>query len=136
MTTVGKAIVIRGEISASEDLVIEGHVEGQVWADGMTVTVAEPGSINGEIVGKDVTILGSVDGSLVASEVADLRASARVLGRIVAGRIILETGGQFNGTVEPQHLEATLTVARYRHRAIGESSAAAPARPQPSKQSV
>ena len=134
MTTVGKAIVIRGEISASEDLVIEGHVEGQVWADGMTVTIAEPGSITGEIVGKDVTVFGSLDGSLVASEVADVRASARVLGRIVAGRVILEAGGQFNGTMEPQHLEATLTVARYRHRsAAGEATATTSASARPSQ---
>jgi cytoskeletal protein CcmA (bactofilin family) len=134
MTTVGKAIVIRGEISASEDLVIEGHVEGQVWADGMTVTIAEPGSINGEIVGKDVTVFGSLDGSLVASEVADVRASARVLGRIVAGRVILEAGGQFNGTMEPQHLEATLTVARYRHRsAAGDATAVTSGSTRPSE---
>jgi cytoskeletal protein CcmA (bactofilin family) len=105
-----------------------------VWADGMTVTIAEPGSINGEIVGKDVTVFGSLDGSLVASEVADVRASARVLGRIVAGRVILEAGGQFNGTMEPQHLEATLTVARYRHRsAAGDATAVTSGSTRPSE---
>ena len=62
-------------------------------------------------------ILGTVAGTLLATEVVHIRPTATVTGRVVAPQLILGDGANFNGTVEPQHLEAALSVAR--HRRVG-----------------
>jgi cytoskeletal protein CcmA (bactofilin family) len=116
MTLVGPHVFIRGEVVAAGDLTIEGHVDGPVWCDGGAVTVASTATLTGEIVARDITVFGRVDGTLVASEVVDIRPDAFVTGRVVAARFILTEGGSFNGSAEPQHLEAALRVARHRHQ--------------------
>ena len=116
MIGIGRGIVIRGDISTSGDLTIEGRVEGRVWCDGHAVIVAPTASLDGEVFARDVTVFGVVSGTLVASEVVDIRPDASVQGRIVAARLILTEGASFNGAVEPQHLEAALRVARHRRQ--------------------
>jgi cytoskeletal protein CcmA (bactofilin family) len=66
------------------------------------------------VVGRDITAYGSISGTILASEVVDVRASADVTGRVVAPRIILAEGARFNGSVEPHQFESALRVARYR----------------------
>ena len=107
---------IRGEIVTADDLTIEGRVDGPVWCDGGAVTIAPQATLAGEVVARDITVFGTVEGTLVASEVVDIRPDALVTGRIVAARFILTEGGSFNGSAEPQHLEAALRVARHRYQ--------------------
>ena len=114
---VARQLFIRGEIITAEDLTIEGRVDGPVWCEGSAVTIAPEGTLAGEVVARDITVFGTVDGTLVATEVVDIRADALVTGRVVAARFILTDGGSFNGSAEPQHLEAALRVARHRHQA-------------------
>ncbi len=121
MVIIGSAIEVRGEIQTTEDVAIEGSVEGPIWSDGLAVVVAANATIVGDIVARDITIFGSVTGTMVASEVVDIRATARVKGRIVAAGVILADGGSFNGTVHPQHLKAALSVARHRRGTYAES---------------
>jgi cytoskeletal protein CcmA (bactofilin family) len=115
MVVLSPSILVRGELQATEDLTIEGLVEGPVWCDGLAVTVAANAKVVGDIVARDITVFGSVSGTLVASEMVDVRPTASVTGRVVAGDFILADGGSFSGTVHPQHLKAALTVARHRH---------------------
>ena len=122
MADVGASIAVRGEIQTSENLTIAGQVEGLVWSDGRAVTVAAGATIRGDIIARDITVFGSVSGTLVASDVVDIRHTANVTGRVVATRFILAEGGVFTGKVQPQHLEAALSVAR--HRYAGRSTAA------------
>jgi cytoskeletal protein CcmA (bactofilin family) len=117
MGDIGQGIVVRGDISMPGDLTIEGRVEGSVWCDGYAVTIAPTATLDGEVFARDITVFGVVSGTLVASEVVDLRADASVKGRILAARLILTDGAAFNGTAEPQHLQAALSVARHRHQA-------------------
>ena len=119
MTKLSSALLVRGEIWSDEDLVIEGRIEGWICADKMQVTVASGGSVDGELIARDIIVYGSVVGSLVATEVVDLRESACVGGRVVSERVILVDGTTFNGTVEPQQLHAALNVARHRHASLG-----------------
>jgi len=114
---VARQLFIRGEIITAEDLTIEGRVDGPVWCDGGAVTIAPDGTLAGEVVARDITVFGTVEGTLVASDVVDIRPDALVTGRVVAARFILTDGGSFNGSAEPQHLEAALRVARHRHQA-------------------
>jgi cytoskeletal protein CcmA (bactofilin family) len=116
MMRVDPTISVRGEVQSSEDLTIEGRVDGSVWCDGRAVTIAATATLSGDIVARDITVFGRVDGSLVATEVVDIRPQASVTGRVVAARFILTEGASFHGTAEPQHLDAVMKVARHRHR--------------------
>jgi cytoskeletal protein CcmA (bactofilin family) len=113
MSTLGKGILVRGEVSAMEDLMLEGRVEGPVLCEGFAVTVAESAQMTGDIVARDITVLGSVSGRLIATEVVDLRPSASVTGQVHAKRFVLDDGATFNGRVQPGQLEVALRVARF-----------------------
>jgi cytoskeletal protein CcmA (bactofilin family) len=126
MTTVGPSLFIRGEILTDDDLTIEGHVDGPVWCDGRTVTIASNARLAGHVVARDITVFGTVDGTLVASDVVEIRPEALVTGRVLASRFVLTEGGFFNGRVEPQNLEAALRVARHRHQTRDEATPALP----------
>lgn len=111
---VGHSIIVRGEVQSAGDLVIEGRVDGPVWVDGQLVTVAPSATVTGDILARHIVVLGRVTGTMVASELVDIRPSGRVAGRVLATGFALSDGATFDGSVEPQHLEAALSVARHR----------------------
>lgn len=112
----GSTIVIKGEVVSKEDLDVYGRIEGPIWAEGHAITITEHAVVAGDLVGRDITVAGRVDGTLLAVEVVDIRPTAHVNARVVAGSLILADGGLFNGTVEPQQVEAALSVARHRRK--------------------
>jgi cytoskeletal protein CcmA (bactofilin family) len=116
MCTLGRTVVVKGELRASEDVTIEGHMEGPVLCEPCAVVIAASGTLLGRVVAREITVFGRASGQLVATEVVDIRSEAHVSGQIVSPRIILNEGGEFNGRVEPQHLEAALRVARFEQR--------------------
>lgn len=116
MTRIGPTLSVRGEVTATDDINIEGRVEGPMWCEGHAVTIAEDAVVQGDIVGRDITIAGRVTGTLVATEVVDIRTTADVDGRIVSTRLILHEGSTFHGQVEPTQVDAALTVARHRRK--------------------
>lgn len=116
MALIGPTICIRGEVASTEDLVLDGQIDGgPVWNEQNVVTVAASAVINADLIARRITVLGKVNGMLLASEGVDVRESARVEGRIVASSLTLADGASFSGTVEPQHYDAALRVARHRH---------------------
>ena len=116
MSVISAAVSVRGEVLASGDLTIDGHVDGPIYCEGGAVVVSGTGHLTGDVVARDITVFGSVTGTLVATEVVDIRPNASVTGRVVTPRFILTEGGSFNGSAEPQHLEAALSVARHRRQ--------------------
>ena len=111
----GATIILNGEITTGDDLEIDCRIEGgPVWSDGRAVTVTPAASVSADIVAREVTVFGSVTGTVIATEVVLIRSSATVTGRVVSPRIILEDGARFNGSVEPHQLESALRVARHR----------------------
>jgi cytoskeletal protein CcmA (bactofilin family) len=115
MSLIGTTICIRGEIASTEDLVLDGQIDGgPVWNEQNVVTVAESAVINADLIARRITVLGKVTGMLLASEGVDVRETAKVEGRIVASILRLEDGASFSGTVEPQHFDAALRVAKHR----------------------
>jgi cytoskeletal protein CcmA (bactofilin family) len=116
MTTIGRAIVIKGEVRATGDLLVEGHIEGPVWCEDAALTLGESAEVRGDIVARDVTVFGRVSGQIVGTEVVDVRRPAVVDGRVIALRFILEDGAGFNGRVEPQHLETAVRVAKFQQK--------------------
>src|SRR5438093_12673484 len=116
---VGHSIVVRGEVQSADDLVIEGRVDGPVWGDGQSITVAVSASVTGDILARHIIVLGRVAGTIIASGLADIRSRGRVPGRVLASGFALSDGATFDGSVEPQHLEAALSVARHRRAQHG-----------------
>ncbi|HUF75234.1 MAG TPA: polymer-forming cytoskeletal protein [Longimicrobiales bacterium] len=98
--TIGPSIVIHGEVSGSEDLLIQGQIDGSVSLGAHSVTVGGGGRVNADISGRVITIEGDVEGDLTAQEQIVLRGSAKVLGDIKAPRVVLEDGASFRGLVD------------------------------------
>lgn len=115
-TTVGRTIAIRGEIRSGEDLTIEGRVDGPIFCERSVVVVAAPARIAGDIIADDITVYGSVTGQLVATDIVDVRPGATVRGQVMSKRFILDPEAAFTGRVEPQHLQAALSVARFNQK--------------------
>jgi cytoskeletal protein CcmA (bactofilin family) len=115
-TTVGRTIAIRGEIRSGEDLTIEGRVDGPIFCERSAVVVAASARIAGDIIADDITVYGSVTGQLVATDIVDVRPGATVRGQVMSKRFILDPEAAFTGRVEPQHLQAALSVARFNQK--------------------
>jgi cytoskeletal protein CcmA (bactofilin family) len=95
----GKSVVIKGELSASEDLTLYGQMDGRVTLPNHTLTIGPHADIRAEIVAKAVVILGAVTGNVTAVEKVDIRSTGSVIGDIVAPRFAVADGGQLHGKV-------------------------------------
>jgi cytoskeletal protein CcmA (bactofilin family) len=114
----GKTLLLKGDLRSTEDLTIEGQLEGSISCEGCDVVLAASASITGDILASNITIFGRSVGQLTATELVDVREGAVVAGRVVARRFILDEEATFNGRVEPNHLDAALAVAKYRQRKL------------------
>jgi cytoskeletal protein CcmA (bactofilin family) len=97
---IGKNITITGDISATEDLVVEGRVTGKIQLNESRLTVGEEGYAQSHITAREVVICGHVEGQIHASERVELRHTAQVAGDIVAPRLIIHQDAVVKGTVD------------------------------------
>jgi cytoskeletal protein CcmA (bactofilin family) len=95
----GKTLVFRGELSADEDLILQGRVEGSIHHS-QSLTVGVDGVVMGDIHAANITVEGKVEGNLHGSVSVLIGASANVQGNIIAPRVGIREGAQFNGSVE------------------------------------
>jgi len=96
----GRSVFIRGELSGSEDIFVDGQVEGTIQLSGNSLTIGPNGRIRANITAKNVTVNGSVDGNIEAGERTDLRKTAVVKGDVRTRRIAIEEGAFFTGKLE------------------------------------
>jgi cytoskeletal protein CcmA (bactofilin family) len=99
---IGKSVVIKGELSGSEDLTIEGHVEGRIELRENVLTIGPNGKIRAEVFAKSVIVLGEVSGNVTASEKVDIRDNGSVDGDIASPRVAIAEGAHFRGSVDMQ----------------------------------
>jgi cytoskeletal protein CcmA (bactofilin family) len=99
-TVIGKSVVIRGELSGSEDLYIDGDVEGTVTLPESRLTIGPNARVRADISVRDVIIFGHLTGNVQATGRVDLRQSALVNGDILAGRLSIEESAVLTGRVE------------------------------------
>ena len=111
VVNIGKSVVIKGELNGSEDLTVEGHVEGRIELKDHVLTIGPHGRIKAEIHAKAVIILGEVTGNISASEKVDIRDNGSVDGDIVAPRVAIAEGAHFRGSVDMQRKAAPTTPA-------------------------
>jgi cytoskeletal protein CcmA (bactofilin family) len=98
-TVIGSTIVIDGEITGDEDLVVQGTVKGRVSLR-ENIVVEESGVLEANIETSTITIHGTVTGDIQASERAELKSNCRVVGDIRAPRILIADGASFKGNVD------------------------------------
>jgi cytoskeletal protein CcmA (bactofilin family) len=99
---IGKSVVIKGELNGSEDLTIEGSVEGKIELRDHVLTIGSHGKIRAEVFAKVAVVLGEVVGNITASEKVDIRDNGSVDGNIVSPRVAIAEGSQFRGSVDMQ----------------------------------
>ena len=102
MTRIGKSIVIKGELSCSEDLYIDGQVEGTIDPKGNRLIIGPNGSIKANVSARAVIVQGKVEGTIHASDRVDLKQSAIVVGDITTQRISIEEGAHLKGSINIQ----------------------------------
>jgi cytoskeletal protein CcmA (bactofilin family) len=104
---IGKSVVIKGELSGSEDLTIEGQVDGKIELRQNVLTIGPNGKIKAQVFAKSVVILGEVTGNVTASEKVDIRDNGSVDGDIAAPRVAIAEGAHFRGSIDMQRQGAT-----------------------------
>ncbi len=96
----GKSVMIKGELTASEDLTLCGQMEGRVAVLDHTLTVGPDANIHAEIRASTVVVMGAVSGNITATVRVDIRSTGSVVGDIVSPRIAIAEGGQLLGKVQ------------------------------------
>jgi cytoskeletal protein CcmA (bactofilin family) len=118
---IGKTVVIKGEISGNEDMYVDGQIEGSVQLLGNSLTIGPNGRIHASVAAKNVTVGGSLEGDIKATERTEMRKSAVVNGDVQTRRIAIEEGAFFKGKLE------ILTESKSPAAGAGASAAAASA---------
>ncbi len=125
-TVIGKSITIRGELSGSEDLYLDGVVEGSITVSGSRLTIGPNGRVKANLVAQDIIIFGQVSGNVQATGSVDLRQSASLVGDIAAARLAIEENATIQG-------KADLTKGAQSPTKLDSAPAAMPTASQPAK---
>jgi cytoskeletal protein CcmA (bactofilin family) len=124
LVNIGKSVVIKGELSGSEDLTIEGQVEGKIELKDNVLTIGANGRIRAQVFAKAVIVLGEVNGNIAASEKVDIRDGGSVDGDIVSPKVAIAEGAHFRGSVDMQRKPAAAASAKADTKAEPAKSAA------------
>ncbi len=96
----GRSVLVKGELTGSEDLTVDGRVEGRIDLPDHTLTIGPNAQIRADIVAKVVTVFGSVVGGVTASDKVEIRQGGSLEGHLACGRITIQDGAQFRGKVD------------------------------------
>ena len=101
VAVIGKSVQIRGEVKGSEDLMVDGHVEGTITLVDSRLTIGPNAHVSANISAKDVILLGQLSGNVTATGKVELRDGCDLVGDISAARLSIEESAVFRGKVEP-----------------------------------
>ncbi|WP_051978575.1 bactofilin family protein [Edaphobacter aggregans] len=97
---IGKSLLIKGEITGSESVHIEGKIEGSIELPDDRVTVGRNGRVSANIAAQDIVVLGEVLGSCTASDLLNIRSEGSLYGDVVVSRISVEEGAYMTGSID------------------------------------
>jgi cytoskeletal protein CcmA (bactofilin family) len=127
--TIGKAVMVKGQIFSREDLYIDGDVEGNVELAEHRLTVGPNGKVKAGVKAREIVVLGNIQGNVEATDKVEIRKDARLIGDIKTARIVIEDGAYFKGGIDIIRNEAKPAAAK-----PAAPAAAQPAQPQPASQ--
>jgi len=110
-TVIGPLTKIRGELSGTENLTVDGEVDGVIRLDGACLTVRADGHVRATVIAQDVVVLGRLEGEVRASGLLHLRGSAIVEGEVYAARLSIEDGASLRGNADPSRASDPLSAA-------------------------
>ena len=125
IVNIGKSVVIKGELNGSEDLTIEGHVEGTIQLKDNVLTIGPNGRIKAQVYAKAVIVLGEVTGNVSATEKVDIRDGGSVDGDIISPRVAIAEGAHFRGSVDMQRKAVSASQPQPAKPAAAAATAAA-----------
>ena len=120
---IGKSVIVKGELSGSEDLYLDGEVEGSIELRSHSLTIGPNGRVRANVFAKDVVVHGKIEGNINGTERVELRKSAVLTGDITTQRIVIEDGAFFKGSIDIQKPELKTEPAK----AVPATAAAAAA---------
>ena len=124
--TIGKAVMVKGQIFSREDLYIDGDVEGNVELAEHRLTVGPNGKVKAGVKAREIVVLGNIQGNVEATDKVEIRKEARLTGDIKTARIVIEDGAYFKGGIDIVRTEVRPSAAA--------AKPAAPAQPTPPPQ--
>jgi len=131
IVNIGKSVVIKGELNGSEDLTIEGHVEGTIQLRDHVLTIGANGRIKAQVFAKAVIVLGEVTGNVTASDKVDIRDGGSVDGDIISPRVAIAEGAHFRGSVDMQRKGSAPAVLAPAGKNAAPADKTAASAPQP-----
>src|SRR5437879_2661356 len=97
---IGKSVLVKGELSGSEDLYLDGEVEGSIDLQEHSLTIGPHGRVRANVKARDIVVHGKVDGNIHGTERVELKRSAVLMGDISTQRIVIEDGAFFKGAID------------------------------------
>ena len=110
VSVIGPTLVFKGELSADEDLVIEGTIEGTIAHHKKNLTIGAKGRVSADIHASSVLVEGRLDGDIHSDGLVSLAKGSTINGNIYCARLVLQDGAHFNGKVEMEK-QSTLKIA-------------------------
>ncbi|PYX81678.1 MAG: cell shape determination protein CcmA [Acidobacteria bacterium] len=98
--TIGRSLIIKGEVTGSEPLYIDGRVEGTIILTDNRLTIGRNGSVSANVNAKEVVVMGKLHGNVQVTDRVDIRAEGSLTGDVVAHRLSIEDGAFFKGSVD------------------------------------
>lgn len=123
---IGKSVIVKGELSGSEDLYLDGEVEGSIELRGHSLIIGPNGRVRANVHAKDVVIHGKVDGNVRGTDKVELKKSALLNGDIFTQRIIIEDGAFFKGAIDIQKADGKQQAQEVKPAPAMSASAGAP----------
>jgi cytoskeletal protein CcmA (bactofilin family) len=120
---IGKSVVVKGELSGSEDLYLDGEVEGNIELHDHALTIGPNGKVKANIHARDVVVHGKVDGNIAGTERVELKKSAILSGDITTQRIIIEDGAFFKGAIDIQKETPKVVTTKSATASVGTAAA-------------
>ena len=111
VATIGKSVVLKGQVFSREDLYIDGEVDGTIELLEHRLTVGPHAKVSAAIKAREVVIMGSVRGNIEATDKIDIRKDAKLVGDIKTARIVIEDGAYFKGSIDIQKPEVGRALA-------------------------
>jgi cytoskeletal protein CcmA (bactofilin family) len=128
---IGKSVIVKGELTGSEDLYVDGQVEGSIDLQGNNLTVGPNGQIRANVTAKGVIVQGKLEGNIHATERVDFRKSAIAVGDVITQRVAIEEGAYFKGKVDIGKPEATRSDFKTERSSIASGAAMGAGSPIP-----
>jgi cytoskeletal protein CcmA (bactofilin family) len=128
IVNIGKSVIIKGELSGSEDLTIEGQVEGKIELRQNVLTIGPNAKIKAQVLARAVVVEGSVQGNISSSEKIEIRDKGSVEGDLSSPRVAIADGAHFRGSIDMQQAKGA---DKEKHEAKPVAAAAVAPAPQP-----